>query len=662
MTLTQLAPPYPIFTDKSGSPLDNGYLYFGTANLNPETNPITVYYDSALTQPAAQPLRTSNGYVMRNGSPAAIYTNGYFSVTVRDKNKAMVIYSPSGYGITPGTSASLTDQMTYNEGGTGAVNRVLTSRLQDYVSVKDFGAVGNGVANDTAAIQAALASIPSGGGTVFFPAGNYIIASGLSLTNPTSLVGEGNSLTGGVLGRTTITKSAAISGPAILLDKDGSTIDGIHIQGIAGNTGDGIQIAAGRCKITNCSGHYMGQDAFRVGNTAGANVNCFHIERCYARSNGRHGFYIHDGVFPPNANAGMVINCEAGLNTQDGLRVYQAWFNTIIGFTAQLNSGYGVYFKNDGASAFTGARWNALIGGDQTEGNTLGNVRNDGYINRFYGTDYASFVDADAFPSVFNTFETKILGPEFPKGDVYQTLASGFSGTTFYPLAVRNTANASNGRGVGIEFQPPDGTNSYRVGGRIRSQQVAASKDSMIFSVSDTGSQVDLLLLNPNGVSVGPAANNTTKLGTASERWTEVFAVNGTINTSDARKKQQVRQISDVEHSVAVRLKGLLRAFKWTDAVEEKGEDARIHVGIMAQDVKTAFEAEGLIAEHYGVFCYDEWNAEYEPEYEEVKVDYPEIGEVTEYVETGTMKLVRAAGNSYGVRYDQLLAFIIAAI
>ena len=157
MTLTQLAPPYPIFTDKSGSPLDNGYLYFGTANLNPETNPITVYYDSAFTQPAAQPLRTSNGYVMRNGSPAIIYANSQFSVTVRDKNRAMVIYSPVGYGFTPGTTASSTDQLTYNEGGTGAVSRVLTARLQDYVSVNDFGAVGNGIADDTTAINNAIA-------------------------------------------------------------------------------------------------------------------------------------------------------------------------------------------------------------------------------------------------------------------------------------------------------------------------------------------------------------------------------------------------------------------------------------------------------------------------------------------------------------------------
>lgn len=187
MTLTQLAPPYPIFTDKSGSPLDNGYLYFGTVNLNPETNPITVYYDTAFTQPAAQPLRTSNGYVMRNGSPAAIYVNSYFSVTVRDKNKSMVIYSPSGYGITPGTSVSSTDQMTYNEGSTGAVNRVLTNRLQDYVSVKDFGAVGNGTTDDYAAVQLAASDASS----ISVADGDYLLSQQVTMSAPKSFVGGG---------------------------------------------------------------------------------------------------------------------------------------------------------------------------------------------------------------------------------------------------------------------------------------------------------------------------------------------------------------------------------------------------------------------------------------------------------------------------------------
>lgn len=170
MPLTQLAPPYPIFTDKNGDPLDAGYLYFGEVNQNPETNPIQVFYDADLTQPAAQPIRTVNGYPSRNGSPALIYANSQFSVTVRNKNNELVIYSPVGLGIVPGTAATNTDQMTYNEGSTGAVTRVLTSRLQDRVSFKDFGAVGDGVADDTAEVLLALnsgARVIDGGGSTY---------------------------------------------------------------------------------------------------------------------------------------------------------------------------------------------------------------------------------------------------------------------------------------------------------------------------------------------------------------------------------------------------------------------------------------------------------------------------------------------------------------
>lgn len=191
MPLTQLAPPYPIFTDKNGDPLDAGYLYFGAANQNPETSPIQVYWDNALTQPAAQPIRTINGYPARNGSPAAVYTNDYFSVTVRNKRNELVIYAPSGYGITPGTSASFSGQITYNEGSSGAVDRTLTSRLQDYVSVKDFGAVGDGVADDAPAIQAAIDAVAaSGGGSVFIPTGTYLCQSTLINKNLVVLSGE----------------------------------------------------------------------------------------------------------------------------------------------------------------------------------------------------------------------------------------------------------------------------------------------------------------------------------------------------------------------------------------------------------------------------------------------------------------------------------------
>ena len=255
MALTQLAPPYPIFTDKSGDPLDNGYLYFGEANKNPETNPIQVYYDSAFTQPAAQPLRTSNGYVMRNGSPALIYADSQFSVTIRDKNNALVIYSPVGYGVDPASisgtvvyddfigdgstviftlsaspstknatnvyidgvyqskenysisGSTLTfstapplnseievvtqessiiggasaQQITYNQGGSGSITRTVKSRLQDLVSVKDFGAVGDGVTDDSAAISSAISAVALSGETLIFPTATYLLGTAINI-------------------------------------------------------------------------------------------------------------------------------------------------------------------------------------------------------------------------------------------------------------------------------------------------------------------------------------------------------------------------------------------------------------------------------------------------------------------------------------------------
>lgn len=181
--------PFPIFTDTDGQPLDDAYIYIGTANQNPVSNPITVYWDSALTITAAQPIRTSGGYPVYNGSPARFYTNSDYSILLRDKNGAFIYTAASETGFIS------SEFVTFIQSGTGAVVTTVQAKLRETISVKDFGAVGDGVTDDTAAIQAAINALYSGtvqGGTLFFPKGTYKVTSSIYQKPRVSFLGEGS--------------------------------------------------------------------------------------------------------------------------------------------------------------------------------------------------------------------------------------------------------------------------------------------------------------------------------------------------------------------------------------------------------------------------------------------------------------------------------------
>ena len=92
--------PYPLFTDDDGVALEDGYIYVGTANLDPVSNPVAVYFDSGLTIPALQPIRTSGGYPVYSGSPARLFVNGDYSIRVNDKTGALVFSASTSTGTT----------------------------------------------------------------------------------------------------------------------------------------------------------------------------------------------------------------------------------------------------------------------------------------------------------------------------------------------------------------------------------------------------------------------------------------------------------------------------------------------------------------------------------------------------------------------------------
>lgn len=178
----------------------------------------------------------------------------------------------------------------------------------------------------------------------------------------------------------------------------------------------------------------------------------------------------------------------------------------------------------------------------------------------------------------------------------------------------------------------------------------------------------------------GPMIDNLISCGAASARFSVVYAASGAINTSDGTLKEDVVDVSNAERKVAIKLKSLIKRFKYSESVTLKGDGARLHFGVIAQDVKKAFEDEGLIAEEYGILCFNEWDDVYEPVYATRTVkklvkakkfdlythkqteDFEYEIDVQEKYETGEKVLVTKAGKRYGIRYEELLCFIISAM
>lgn len=178
MSALSIQPTYPIFTETNGLPLENGYIWIGAANLDPQGNPINVYWDAALTIAAPQPIRTLNGYPSRSGTPARLYVNSDYSIRVMNSKGGTVYSAPSAterYSgvVVTGLDASSID---FLQAGTGAVVQTVQTKLRKTVDVKDFGATGDGVTNDTVAIQNAIDAVGATGGTLWFPPGTYKIA------------------------------------------------------------------------------------------------------------------------------------------------------------------------------------------------------------------------------------------------------------------------------------------------------------------------------------------------------------------------------------------------------------------------------------------------------------------------------------------------------
>jgi len=163
----------------------------------------------------------------------------------------------------------------------------------------------------------------------------------------------------------------------------------------------------------------------------------------------------------------------------------------------------------------------------------------------------------------------------------------------------------------------------------IRKNDVAVGSIGALSGVpyiaNASGYGVNYLNSGIGPASYGGSLDNVMDCGLSFSRWNDVYATNGTIQTSDAREKENIASLTPAEMAVGKRLSSLFKTFTWVDRV-------RTHTGIIAQDVKAAFEAEGLDAGNYALFIHTEWTDE----------------------ETGEQR------DRMGIRYPELLSFVAA--
>lgn len=157
------------------------------------------------------------------------------------------------------------------------------------------------------------------------------------------------------------------------------------------------------------------------------------------------------------------------------------------------------------------------------------------------------------------------------------------------------------------------------------------------------------------GGSIKPGTDNTFSAGEASYRFSVVYAGSGTINTSDLTEKAVRGALTDIELAAARDIAKSTIVFQFNDAIAEKGADvARLHVGYGAQTVFGIMTAHGLDPHRYAFCCFDEWAADAgEPA--------TEAGPEGSGIFATPGRPARAAGQRYGLRLDELHAFIAAA-
>ena len=231
------------------------------------------------------------------------------------------------------------------------------------------------------------------------------------------------------------------------------------------------------------------------------------------------------------------------------------------------------------------------------------------------------------------------------------------------------TAEGGDGRALYLNRLSSDGTILELAKDNTTVGNLISNSTNLAIGTGDTGLYFNAGsdAVHPWNIGSNSARDDAIDLGRSADRFDDIYATNGTIQTSDENEKQNIASLTSAEITAATAISKLFKTFKWKSKVTAKGNDARTHTGVIAQQVQTAMSDAGLDASKYAFWCSNTW-WEKEVEVAAVEANEKKLIEAQDaYTRTDTYDTKDEAPEGatertrMGVRYPELLAFIGAA-